>query len=206
MPFDSPDLPLSELLRMVGQGKVQLPDFQREWKWDDPRIGSLLESVSLGYPVGVAMTLETGGDGMRFAPKPIAGVPTPTETAPEQLLLDGQQRLTSLYQALLSGRPVDTTDTRGKRLKRWYYLDINKAVDPNVDREEAVVSVPEDRRIRDNFGREVTVDLATIDAECAAEMFPLAIVFDVPSTDKWMVTYLQMDSDAMPARLARWSA
>lgn len=60
MPFDSPDLMLDDLLRMVGLGKVQFPDFQREWKWDDPRIASLLESVSLGYPVGVVMTLETG--------------------------------------------------------------------------------------------------------------------------------------------------
>ncbi|MGH9124256.1 MAG: GmrSD restriction endonuclease domain-containing protein, partial [Acidimicrobiales bacterium] len=85
MPFDSPDLMLGDLLREVGQGKVQLPDFQREWKWDDPHISSLLASVSLGHPVGVVMTLETGGAGVQFAPKPLAGVPLPAASPPQQL-------------------------------------------------------------------------------------------------------------------------
>jgi uncharacterized protein with ParB-like and HNH nuclease domain len=66
MPFESPDENLGDLLGRVAAGKVQLPDFQREWKWDDDRIASLLASVSLGYPVGVVMTLEVGGDGIRF--------------------------------------------------------------------------------------------------------------------------------------------
>jgi len=52
MPFDSPDLPLADLMRSVASGKIQLPDFQREWKWDDDRIAGLLASVSLGHPVG----------------------------------------------------------------------------------------------------------------------------------------------------------
>jgi len=41
-----------DLLGRAATGKVQLPDFQREWKWDDDRIASLLASISLGYPVG----------------------------------------------------------------------------------------------------------------------------------------------------------
>jgi len=54
VPFDSPDLPLGALLSDIEFGKVQLPDFQREWKWDDPRIASLLATITLGYPVGIA--------------------------------------------------------------------------------------------------------------------------------------------------------
>ncbi len=109
VPFESPDENLGDLLGRVAVGKVQLPDFQREWKWDNDRIASLLASVSYGYPVGVIMTLETGGDGVRFAPKPLAGVGG-NVASPDELLLDGQQRLTSLFQALWSGRPVDTID------------------------------------------------------------------------------------------------
>lgn len=90
MPFESPDWPLADLLSAVASGKLQLPDFQRDWKWDDDRIASLLATVSLGYPIGVVMTLETGGDGSRFKPKPIAGVPENGLFDPEQLLLDGQ--------------------------------------------------------------------------------------------------------------------
>lgn len=105
MPFDSPDLNLGALLGDIELGKVQLPDFQREWKWDDPRIASLLATITLGYPVGVVMMLETGGADVSFAPKPLSGVSETATYAPEQLLLDGQQRLTSLFQSLnLSGR------------------------------------------------------------------------------------------------------
>ena len=46
MPFESPDYPLSELLKETRDGKIQLPDFQREWKWDDDHIRSLLASIS----------------------------------------------------------------------------------------------------------------------------------------------------------------
>lgn len=67
MPFDSPDLNLGdELLKDVGSGKIRLPDFQRDWKWDVDRIASLLASVSMGYPVGVIMLLESGGADVQF--------------------------------------------------------------------------------------------------------------------------------------------
>src|SRR5690242_3121257 len=122
MPLDSPDL--RDLLAMADVGEIQLPDFQRPWKWDDDRILSLLATVTLGYPLGVMMTLETGGPGTRFKPRPLAGTNVRVGVEPEQLLMDGQQRLTSLYQALRSYKPVDTMDARGKRLQRWYYIDI----------------------------------------------------------------------------------
>ena len=38
MPFESPDYLLSDLMKNVESGKIQLPDFQREWKWEDDRI------------------------------------------------------------------------------------------------------------------------------------------------------------------------
>src|SRR5437016_6029693 len=168
MPFDSPDYDLVELLKDAGTGKIQLPDFQREWKWDDDRITSLLASIALGYPVGVIMLLQVGGVDVRFAPKAIAGVEV-NGREPELLLLDGQQRLTSLFQALASGAPVDTTDARGKRMRRWYYLDIRKALDPELDLEDAILSVPEDRVVREDFGRVVTADYSTMELECEAE-------------------------------------
>lgn len=189
MPFDSPDVKLGELLDDVHKGKTQLPDFQREWKWDTDRIASLLASVSLGYPVGVLMTLEVGGDGARFKSRPIAGVDT-VELAPaEKLMLDGQQRTTSLFQALRSAEPVDTTDGKGKKLKRWYYVDMQKALDPHFDREEAIVAVPEDRIIRRDFGRVVEADYSSVERECKADMFPLWRALDVGSLMSWQNEY-----------------
>lgn len=200
MPFESPDWPLADLLRDIRAGKVQLPDFQRDWKWDDARIVSLLATITRGYPIGVVMTLETGGDGARFKPKPLSGVPGGGLLEPEQLLLDGQQRLTSLYQSLMSGQVVDTTDARGKRLKRWYYVDIDRAIHDEGDREEAIVSVPEDRTIRDDFGRRVVADYSTMEKECEAGMFPLRLAFDEDAKVNWLFEYVGMD----PERRARW--
>jgi hypothetical protein len=204
MGFDSPDLSLSSILNDIAAAKIQLPDFQREWKWDDDRIRGLLASIGRGHPVGVLMMLEVGGDGAVFAPKPIAGVEHATGTRPEQLLLDGQQRLTSLYQSLQFGRPVDTTDARGKRLRRWYYVDIEKALADPSDLEEAIRSIPEDRVVRDQFGRNVVEDLSSQDAECAAGMFPLRVVFDYSALTEWQMRYVMADEARVADRLARW--
>lgn len=201
MPFDSPDLNLSALLIDVGSGKIRLPDFQRDWKWDSDRIASLLASVSLGYPVGVVMLLETGGPDVQFATRLVSGVDPQRATKPaEQLILDGQQRLTSLYQALASGAVVQTQDTRKQRLERWYYLDIAACLDDIDDRESAVVALPPDRVLRDNFGRDVVLDLSTREREWQHEHFPLSLVFDSGQIFDWVAGYT---SDS-PERMSRW--
>src|SRR5436305_8828198 len=135
--LDSPKL--QEVLDGVAGGKIQLPDFQREWKWDDDRIRALLATVTLDYPLGVVMTLATGGNA-QFKARPLAGTEVSVDRVPEQLLLDGQQRLTSLYQALRSDQPVETVDARGRKLQRWYYIDIAASVRAGADREDAIVS------------------------------------------------------------------
>ena len=205
MPFESPDYLLADLMKDVGNGKIQLPDFQRQWKWDDDRIAALLASISLGHPVGVLMMLEVGGTDVNFAAKPLSGAEGAATNEPERLLLDGQQRMTSFFQALASNRAVQTSDGRKKRLTRWYYLDMEKALADPGDREEAIVSVPEDRVVRGNFGRSVVLDISTLDAECRAEMFPLSGVFDSARTNSWMIRYLQLDQGTMPERLDRWN-
>lgn len=204
MPFDSPDLNLgNELLKDVGVGKIRLPDFQRDWKWDVDRISSLLASVSLGYPVGVVMLLESGGADVQFATRLVSGVePTSADKVAERLILDGQQRLTALYQALVCGRPVQTLDTRKKRLERWFYIDMDAALDPEGDREAAIIAVPPDRQERDNFGKDVVLDVSTTDLECQQGLFPLTKVFDVPATNEWMMSFVGSD----PERISRWNA
>ena len=60
--FKTNPVSLKELLDNVDSGKIQLPDFQRGWVWDDDRIRGLLASISRGFPVGAIMTLEAGGE------------------------------------------------------------------------------------------------------------------------------------------------
>ena len=63
---------LDELLKSVEEGKLQLPDFQRGWVWDDDHICDLLASVSRGFPIGVIMTLDANSE-IKFKPRPIEG-------------------------------------------------------------------------------------------------------------------------------------
>ena len=102
---------------------------------------------------------------MNFKPRPVEGVPSEAkQVTPQLLLLDGQQRMTSLYQVTLRGKVVETVTPKKKKVKRWFYIDLRKALDPTADREEAIIGIPEDRFIRAAFGREVVLDLASADA------------------------------------------
>ena len=173
--FDSTKESLLDMLRSIADGKTQLPDFQRGWVWDDDHIRSLLASLSLAYPVGTIMMLETGGEDVKFKPRPIEGVQV-NGVNPERLILDGQQRLTSLFLATLLGQPVQTQDARKKAIKRWYYIDMNLALEENGDRDEAIVSLPDDRRMR-NFRNDVIADYSTPEREYEAGLFPMSRVF-----------------------------
>lgn len=200
----SPDkIALSDMLRSVAEGKLQLPDFQRGWVWNDDHISSLLASISMSFPVGAVMTLVAGNPDVRFKVRPLEGAKPPAGTEPDQLLLDGQQRMTSLFQAIASGQVVKTRDVRDKDIKRWYYVDIAKAIDPNRDREEAFVSVPEDRRLR-NFRGEVTLDYSTPELERAASMFPMGLMFDAMAQAQWMMAYVQADPAQMTTKMQQW--
>lgn len=198
---------LRELLRQAEAGKLQLPDFQRGWVWDNDHIVSLLASISSSYPIGAVMTLRTGNPDVRFRSRPIEGVKAshadfPTD--PSHLLLDGQQRLTSLYLALRSPSAVPTRDARGHDYRRYYYADIRATLDAASDREEdVIVSVPEDRTERTDFGRVIKRDLTTRENEITHQMFPLNIVLSDDDVHAWMLSFLQAGSD-MSERLQIW--
>ena len=51
------DTNLSQLLAEVKSGSMQLPEFQRDWTWDDNRIRGIIASLSQGYPMGAIMRL-----------------------------------------------------------------------------------------------------------------------------------------------------
>lgn len=72
--FKSGEPSLAEMLSDINYGKIQLPDFQRGWIWYDDHIRSLIDSVSMSYPIGAVMLLQTGGDGAKFQPRLIEGV------------------------------------------------------------------------------------------------------------------------------------
>ncbi|MDT8320789.1 MAG: DUF262 domain-containing protein [Xanthomonadales bacterium] len=177
--FDSTKASLSDLLREIKEGKIQLPDFQRGWVWDDDHIRDLLVSIARSFPIGAVMLLEAGGE-VRFETRPIEGLEdkVPKNQAPEKLILDGQQRLTTLTQALALDEPVHTRTAKGKKIKRHYYFDIRKAVDAPHALDEAIIAADENRQLRSDFGRQVDLDLSTTEFECQQLHFPCAQIIN----------------------------
>lgn len=174
--FDSTKEDLKDILRKVDEGKLQLPDFQRDYVWGDDDVQSLIASIAKGFPVGALLTLESGGE-VAFKPRTLAGVER-ANPAPDELLLDGQQRMTSLYQAMYSKRPIRTRTQKKVEVERFYYLDIDKAASDAANIEEAIIGVPADRIIRTNFGRDIVLDLSKPEHEYENDLFPLNQVFD----------------------------
>jgi hypothetical protein len=201
--FTSGEIPLDQILKESKSGKLQLPDFQRGWVWDDDHIASLLASISMSYPIGVVMTLETGNPDVRFRPRLLEGVYLDKLVEPDTLILDGQQRITSLYLALRSGEPVPTRDAKGKQLERLYFADIKACLDPFADREDAIFSVPGEGQVK-TFRGEVTLDVSTREAQIAAEMFPLSLILDFTAMTAWQLAYLASGPGEPEDRLKKW--
>lgn len=183
------DTNLNQLLDEVNSGKTQLPEFQRDWTWDDNRIRGIIASLSQGYPMGAIMRLQYGNADIKFKYRTIKGVGQ-RDLAPDFLVLDGQQRLTSIYQATYSQNPVATKTDKGKEIERYYYLSMEKCMDENEDRYDAVLPVPADRKIKENFDRDVKLDLSDRKKEYEHKMFPVNIVFDSNTLMKWQFGYM----------------
>jgi hypothetical protein len=89
---------LAAILDQIDSGSVLLPEFQRGYVWNRDQVRGLMRSLYLGYPVGGLLTWETQADGSLIRGEAMA---TP---ALRVLILDGQQRVTSLY-GITRGRP-----------------------------------------------------------------------------------------------------
>ena len=145
---------------------------------------SLIASVSRGFPMGALMSLKSKIDtGVVFAYRPIEGAPVAPQTKPEQLLLDGQQRMTSLYQSCMRRQVVSTITAKKRLVKRWFYIDMMKALNSEADRDSAIFAVPEDRKLKENFDKDIVLDLSSSELEYEKLMFPLNQVFD---THDWI--------------------
>lgn len=186
--FDSTKQSLPDILRDVNTGKIQLPDFQRGWVWDDSHVRSLLVSIARSFPVGAVMLLETGGD-VRFQVRPVENVKIPGKLPePELLILDGQQRLTSLTQVLMLNEPVKTFNEKGWKIDRFYYLDIRKALSDS-SLEDAFIAIEKDRQQKSDFGRRVDLDLSTRELECRQLYFPCNQILNSDSWEESLQEY-----------------
>ena len=198
--FKSDKDPLREILRKIKQGAIQLPIFQRGWIWPDDHVQKIIASVSQSFPIGAILMLENGGP-VHLGTRPIEGVKLENgKVNPETLILDGQQRLTALFQSVTSDQAVYTLDTKENKTHRWYYLDMKACVTAGTDRVESVISVPEDRIVK-KFQEKAQLDLSSSEKEYAADMFPVNQIFNA---NQWERGYLEFWKDQAGAYDEKW--
>lgn len=93
---DTPTKELPWLLRQISEREIALPDFQRDFVWDPGATEELIFSIASDYPAGSLLAIRNSHS--YFQAREFEGAPK-LKSKPTYLILDGQQRLTSLYQA-----------------------------------------------------------------------------------------------------------
>lgn len=120
---------LGDLISNYKKGKIALPDFQRKWIWTAPMVHNLIDSLVRGYPIGSIITIKTDEEMRKdFGCEPFeVEMPRPDfeKNQEVELVLDGQQRLTSLLQIFTSDGIKLKKKARGSE-KVWYYVDLKQ--------------------------------------------------------------------------------
>lgn len=109
---------VEELVGLIERGELRLPEMQRRYVWKSTQVRDLLDSLYRGYPAGAILLWETD------EAVPIQDMAVSQHISPYQstrLLLDGQQRLTSLS-AVLRGKPVKV---RGRKRPMELLFNLN---------------------------------------------------------------------------------
>lgn len=145
--------PLTYLLDKIQNRELALPDFQRSFVWDPAATRELIASIARGFPVGNLLFLRGSSDA--FVPRAVEGAPALNRLQPSFLVLDGQQRLTSLYQAF--------TGVGAHR----FFLDI-RALMEGDELDSAIEAYPEGR----------AKQWATVQSQARTLMFPLSKLRD----------------------------
>ena len=190
--LQSNDVNLKKLMSEIKNGLIQLPSIQREWIWYDEQIRDIIASVISDYPIGAVLFLQCKSK-PDFEYSPIKGVVIEKETDIENLILDGQQRLTAIFGAMYNvGNPVEVRKSKNsdKYEERFYYLDIEKAVNDSSDI-DAIISVPKDKKIKKSK-KIIELDLSDEKKEFDKKMFPLNIILcddkNLMTKSKWVNT------------------
>lgn len=179
--------PLKFLLQMIHNREMALPDFQRDFVWDPYATDELVESIINNFPAGTLLRIKNGYQ-LLFQPREIDGAPALTkDQKPSYLILDGQQRLTSLYHAFYG-----VGDHR-------YYVDLG-SLEAKKDLEDCTFYLRKDEGMT-KFG--------TIKQQAADLVFPLGNVQGNGGFNSWVSLVLKercKDMDSMldmQSRLSR---
>ncbi|HWO82269.1 MAG TPA: DUF262 domain-containing protein [Solirubrobacterales bacterium] len=159
--FQTNPASLQHLLSAIHERELALPDFQRDFVWDARATEGLLESISRSFPAGSLLFMSWRED--TFSPREIQGAPSLDGCTPLKLILDGQQRLSSLYQACYG-----VGEYR-------YFVDFKPLLEDD-DVEEAIFY-----RHKNRAGR-----YATVEQQAEQLVLPLGVLFGGDGFHAWL--------------------
>lgn len=114
---------IPELIALAGQGRLRVPTFQRTFVWDASDVRQLFDSLYRGFPIGTVLLWRRPGEA---GPISFGPIEIEVDEAPDALwVVDGQQRITSLFGAL-------SPDHKGidDRFEVYFDLETSRFVNP----------------------------------------------------------------------------
>ena len=106
---------LKGLMNDIALGRLGLPDIQRPFVWSSAKVRDLFDSMYRGYPIGHLLFWDTGPENAGAANPRAIGADR-KQLPPQLMVVDGQQRLTSLY-AVMEGKPVVRKDYQPQHIR-----------------------------------------------------------------------------------------
>jgi uncharacterized protein with ParB-like and HNH nuclease domain len=154
---------LQFLLASIDNKEMALPGFQRDFVWEPSATEELIESICQHFPAGSLLRIKNSSSAF-FAPREFAGAPSLNNHKPSYLILNGQQRMTSLYQAFYGvgthryfieiGSLKATNIRIGKRAPSDYLREIERALGGDFGKLLSSHLLPADSQsplLKDNF-------------------------------------------------------
>jgi len=126
---------VGDIISDINNGKYAIPIFQREYTWKRKQIEELWESIFQGFFVGSVLTWNSDE---QFATIPVHGAPALSNAT--DIVLDGQQRITSLFYAVAAPE-IPLPDNRSI----LFFVDLKVLLDPNASSSDIVFSERTDR-------------------------------------------------------------
>lgn len=124
---------IDSIVKNIQDGKYAIPVFQREYTWTRKQVEELWESIFQGFFVGSILTWDYGD---QIDTMPAQGAPRLQN--PTDIILDGQQRITSLFHAVTDPNSADDK-------KVLFFVDLKALLDPEADTTDIVFSESKDR-------------------------------------------------------------
>ena len=127
----------------IHDGQIKIPNFQRSFVWDKLQTAKLIDSIIKGFPIGTFILWKTKEEMRHYKSIGNDELPKTKKTSTSFYILDGQQRITSLY-AVRKGLLYKFVNKNGDRIEIDYKdISIDLSMDPDADEEVVLINPPD---------------------------------------------------------------